>query len=136
MGLMDRLKETAQDVAGEARKASIQAQGKLSEVQLRRKMDDAARQLGYLFYRERALGTPSGSDADTLVSRMVELDAQLTRQQEETRRAARPGEAETGSPTEGITPEPSPEQPMEATEQGAAAPQSPPEGSPTEQESS
>jgi hypothetical protein len=136
MGLMDRLKETAQDVAGEARKASIQAQGKLGEVQLRRKMDDAARQLGYLLYRERALGTPSGSDADTLVNRMVELDAQLTRQQEETRQATKPGEAASEGSTEAGTPEPSPEQPMEATEQEAAAPQSPPEGSPTDQRSS
>ena len=136
MGLMDRLKETAQDVAGEARKASIQAQGKLSEVQLRRKMDDAARQLGYLVYRERALGTPSGSDADTLVSRMVDLDAQLTRQQEETRQATEPEAAGSTTSTGGGTPEPTPEQPMEATEQGAAAPQSPPEGSPTDQESS
>jgi hypothetical protein len=136
MGLMDRLKETAQDVAGEARKASIQAQGKLGEVQLRRKMDDAARQLGYLVYRERALGTPSGSDADTLVSRMVDLDAQLTRQQEETQQATKGQEAEAGGAADGETPQPSPGQPMEATEQGAAAPQSPPEGSPTDQESS
>ena len=29
MGLMDRLKETAQEVAGEARKATVQAQGKV-----------------------------------------------------------------------------------------------------------
>lgn len=126
MGLMDRLKETAQEVAGEARKATVQAQGKLTEVQLRRKMDDAARQLGYLVYRERALGTLAGSDADSLVGRMVELDEQLRRQQEEAH--------ETTKPTE--TPAPAPEQPMEATEQGAAAPQSPPEGHPTDQPSS
>ena len=126
MGLMDRLKETAQEVAGEARKATVQAQGKLTEVQLRRKMDDSARQLGYLVYRERTHGTPSGSDADTLVNRMVDLDEQLRRQQEEEHDATKPE----------ATPEPAPEQPMEATEQGAAAPQSPLEGNPTDQPSS
>ena len=126
MGLMDRLKETAQEVAGEARKATVQAQGKLTEVQLRRRMDDAARQLGYLVYRERTHGTPAGSDADTLVNRLVDLDEQLRVQQEEAHQASKPED----------TPAPAPDQPMEATEQGAAAPQSPPEGSPTDQPSS
>ena len=127
MGLMDRLKETAQEVAGEARKATVQAQGKLGEAQLRRRMDETARQLGYLVYRERALGTPAGSDADTLVNRIAELDEQITRQQEETRLATKP---EPGSPEETTGP------PIERTEPGAAPPQSPPEGNPTDQPSS
>ena len=127
MGLMDRLKETAQEVAGEARKAGAQAQSKLGEVQLRRRMDDAARQLGYLVYRERALGTPAGSDADTLVNRIAELDEQITRQQEETRQATKP---------EPLTPEGTDGPPVERTQPGAAPAQSPPEGHPTDQPSS
>ena len=126
MGLMDRLRETAQEVAGEARKAGIQAQGKIGEVQLRRRMDDAARQLGYLVFRERTLGTPAGSDADTLVNQIRDLEDQIARQQEETRRATK---EEPSTPREG-------DDLMEDTKEGAAPAQSPPEGQPTDQPSS
>jgi hypothetical protein len=121
MGLMDRLKETAQELATETKKATVQAQGKLSEVALRRRMDDAAKQLGYLVYRERAKGTPASSDADTLVSQMRALDDEIAAQQE------------AGAPTGGTPEATSP--PIEKTKEGAAPPQSPPEGRPTDQAS-
>jgi hypothetical protein len=127
MGLMDRLKETAQEVATEARKAGVQAQGKLSEVALRRSMDDSAKQLGYLVFRERTEGTPAGSDADTLVNRIKDFEEQLERRQAATH------EATKASPS---TPERSEgDDLMEDTKAGAAGPQSPPEGSPTDQDS-
>jgi hypothetical protein len=127
MGLMDRLKETAQDVATEAKKAGAQAQGKLEEVALRRKLDDAARELGYLFFRERAKAIPAGSDADSLVSRMRELEEQLDRH-----------DAESGGAGAGASPDPSAgrDDAAEETQPGAAAAQSPPEGRPTDQSSS
>jgi hypothetical protein len=119
MGLMDRLQGTAQDVADKARKAGIQAQGKLTEVQLRRRMDDAARQLGYLVFRERTLGTPAGSDADTLVEQIRDLEEQIRRQHEETRAATKPG------PT---APEGASDVPVETMTDEPAAPPAPPPG--------
>jgi hypothetical protein len=79
MGLMDKIKETAQEVAGEARKATTQGKVKLEGLALRRKMDDAAKQLGYLVFRERTQGTFSGSEADTLIASMRELEDQVAR---------------------------------------------------------
>lgn len=130
MGLRDKLKERAQELASEAKKATSQAQGKLEEVTLRRRMDDAAKQLGYLVYRERTKGTPAGSDADTLVNQMREVDDVLARQAAEARTT-------TGQESSGGAPDAArDEAPMEKTAPGAAPAQSPPEGSPTDQQSS
>jgi hypothetical protein len=129
MSLRDKLKERAQVLASEAKKATSQAQGKLEEVTLRRRMDDAAKQLGYLVYRERTKGTPAGSDADTLVSQMREVDDVLARQAAEAR-------ATTGQESSGAPEASRDEAPMEKTQPGAAPAQSPPEGSPTDQQTS
>jgi hypothetical protein len=127
MGLTEKLRERAQELATEAKKATSQAQGKLEEVTLRRRMDDAARQLGYLVYRERTQGTPAGSDADALVNRMRETDDALASHAEQKRGAS-------GEESSGGAPAASSEQgPMEKTQPGAAPAQSPPEGSPTDQ---
>jgi hypothetical protein len=95
MGLMERLKSTAQDLALETKKATAQAQGKLEEVALRRRMDDAARRLGYLVFRERAKGTPAGSNADEVLQEMRALDEQMTAQ-EAAQRAAEPSQGPGG----------------------------------------
>jgi len=104
MGLMDRLRESAQDIAAETKT-------KLEEVGLRRRMDDAAKQLGYLIFRERAKGAPAGSDADTLVNQMRALDEQM---------AAQPQGGEGGGAP------PSSSEPVERTQEGATPPPSPP----------
>ena len=126
MGLKDRVKERAQELASEARKATTQAQGKLEETVLRRRMDDAARRLGYLVFRERTQGTPAASDADALVDEMRTLDEGLTRH-----RMGVPENA--GDPG---APESSGSAPIEKTQPGAPPPQSPPEGHPTDQPTS
>ncbi|CAN5523415.1 hypothetical protein BH18ACT16_BH18ACT16_06780 [soil metagenome] len=46
MGFMDKVKTAAQEVTVEAKKLGAQAQGALSEAQLKRRMDDCAKQLG------------------------------------------------------------------------------------------
>ncbi|MFN2489634.1 MAG: hypothetical protein ABR529_07840 [Actinomycetota bacterium] len=130
MGLMDRLKGTAQDVASEARKAGVQAQEKLEEVKSRRKTDETARRLGYLVYRERTAGTPAGSDADALVNEMRELEEQEERRQQ----AAREQQAEQVEATD-ASPEGADDDLMEETQPGAPPPQSPPEGQTTDQDS-
>ena len=139
MGLMDKLRETAQDVATEARKATVQSKSKVEELALRRKMDDRARQLGYLLFRERTQGTPGGADADALVAAMRDIEDQIARNaveaapesggkpEPEARGETEGGgsESEASGETEGAG--------VEQTRPGAPPAQSPPEGSPTDQ---
>ncbi len=100
MGFMDKVKSAAQDVTKEAKKATATAQSKVEQGQLRKKMDEAAKKLGYLVYRERSQGTPAGAEADQLVSEIAGFEAELARQET----AATPQSA-TGMPAS--PPEPS-----------------------------
>lgn len=77
MGFIDRLREAALDVAVEAKKVSAQAQGKLEETQLRRRMDDHAKRLGYVVYRARTQGVVEGAEAERLVSEITSLELQI-----------------------------------------------------------
>jgi hypothetical protein len=77
MGFMDKVKSAAQDVTKEAKKATAGAQQKMEQAQVRKKMDENAKQLGYLVYGERAKGTPAGAEADRIVSELSGLEAQL-----------------------------------------------------------
>jgi hypothetical protein len=74
---MDKMKAQAQNVAAEAKKATGQAQAKVGQMQLRKKADEAAKQLGYLVHKERTGGAPGGSDADQLIQEITELEAQM-----------------------------------------------------------
>ena len=71
------MKAQAQNVAAEAKKATAQAQGKVGQIQLRKKADEAAKQLGYLVHKERTGGAPAGAEADTLVAEITDLEAQM-----------------------------------------------------------
>ncbi|MGH2754229.1 MAG: hypothetical protein ACRDLB_07310 [Actinomycetota bacterium] len=77
MGFMDKVKSAAQDVATEAKKATAQGKEKLEDMQTKKKMDEAAKKLGYLVYRERTESVPAGSEADSLIQEMTGLQAQL-----------------------------------------------------------
>lgn len=77
MSIMDKLKSAAQDVAAEAKKATAQGKDKLGELQARRRMDDCAKELGYLTYRERVKGVTEGAETERLVTEMKELEASL-----------------------------------------------------------
>jgi hypothetical protein len=96
MGFIDRVKEAAQEVAVEAKKVSAQAQGKLEETQLRRRMDDHAKQLGYLVHRERTQGVVEGAEAERLVSEITSLQLQIAQAAAHTR--AKQAEATSGAP--------------------------------------
>ena len=93
MGLLDKVKETAQQVAADAKKAGAQLQSKVELGQLRKKADENARQLGYLIVRERTEEAPAGEEADRLVAEIVELERQIA---EETAEPAE-GEADVES---------------------------------------
>lgn len=101
MGFMDKVKSAAQDVTTQAKKATSQAQTKMEEGQVRKKMDESAKQLGYLIYRERTQGTPAGSDADTRVSEIQGFEAKISELQAE----AAAAQAQAGTPAAPATPE-------------------------------
>ena len=77
MGLMDKIKSAAQDVATEAKKATATGKSKLDQMQLRKKADEAAKQLGYLVHAERAKGAPAGAEADRLVGEISAAEADI-----------------------------------------------------------
>jgi hypothetical protein len=83
MGLLDKVKGAAKDVASGAKKGAAAAKEKVEHVQIRRKADDAAQKLGYLIMRERTKGEPAGAEADSLVAEIVSLEAQLEEEPDE-----------------------------------------------------
>ena len=117
MGFMDKVKTAAQEVAVEAKKMGAQAQGALSEAQLKRRMDDRAKRLGYLYHQERTRGTASGTDADSLVLEISELETQIAQAAAETKIKQASAEAQAPQPS------PPPSSPTEP-------PPPPPQGSP------
>jgi hypothetical protein len=77
VGFMDKIKSAAQDVATEAKKATAQGKNKLDQMQLRKKADDAAKQLGYLVHAERTGRAPAGAEADRLVGEITQAEADI-----------------------------------------------------------
>ena len=95
MGFMDKIKEASQNVAAEAKKATAQGKEKLEDMQAKKKMDEAAKKIGYLVYREKTEGTPAGSEVDTLVTEMTAHQATID---EDSRAAAPDASAGTDTP--------------------------------------
>ena len=77
MGFMDKVKQAAQDVSAEAKKATAQGKEKLGEAQTKRKMDDAAKRLGYLVYEEKAKGESKTAEIDATVAEITQYEAEL-----------------------------------------------------------
>jgi seryl-tRNA synthetase len=77
MGFMDKVKAKAQDVAAEAKKAAEVGKVKVDKLQLKRKQDEAAKQLGYLIHTERAKGTPGGAEIDRLIAEISSLQSEM-----------------------------------------------------------
>lgn len=108
MGFMDKVKAAAQDVATEAKKATAQGKTRIDQLQTKKKIDDAARALGYLIHAERTKGTPAGSEADRLVAEITQLEAQLAAEQAADR--AQQAQAGTPPPAGYAAPQPPPGQ--------------------------
>ncbi|HYT29856.1 MAG TPA: hypothetical protein VEN82_03695 [Actinomycetota bacterium] len=114
MGLLDKVKAVAKDVAVEAKKGTATLQGKLETGQLRKKADENAKQLGYLIVRERTEGTPAGEEADRLVGEIAGIEAQIKTEQDDTaakieaHEASRPAGEDAG-PAAGVAPTSAPE---------------------------
>jgi hypothetical protein len=82
MDWLNKAKKAAGDAAS-------QAKSKVEQSKLRHKADDAAKQLGYLVYRERTGGEAAGAEADRLVEEIKAAEEQL---------AAEPAEAGAAEP--------------------------------------
>jgi hypothetical protein len=74
MGIMDKVKEAAGTAVEAGKKAADAAKDKVEDVQLRRKADDLAKQLGYVVV---AKGMSAGPEGDALIIQIKELEVQL-----------------------------------------------------------
>lgn len=83
MGLMDKVKAQAQNVAAQAKTAAGQAQDKVEQIQLRKKADEAAKRLGYLIHKERTGGGAAGAEAEKLVAEITNIERQLAEGEQE-----------------------------------------------------
>lgn len=99
MGLMDKMKAQAQNVAAQAKTAAGQAQDKMEQMQLRKKADEAAKQLGYLIHKERTGGAAAGAEADKLVAEISDLERQMAEED-----ASQPGAPATPTSSSDATP--------------------------------
>lgn len=102
MGLMDKMKAQAQNVAAQAKTAAGQAQDKMEQMQLRKKADEAAKQLGYLIHKERTGGAAAGAEADKLVAEITDLERQMA--EEDASSAASPAAPATPTSSSDATP--------------------------------
>lgn len=101
MGLMDKLKTAAQDVAAEAKKATEVGKSKLDQIQLRKKADEAAKRLGYLVHAERTKGTAATAEMDRLVIEITQAEAEIAAAEVDARAASAEPPAGPAQPAEG-----------------------------------
>jgi hypothetical protein len=110
MGIMDKIKTAAQDVAAEAKKATDKGKTKLDQIQLRKKADEAAKQLGYLVHAERTKGTPAAAEVDRLVIEITKAEAEIAAAEADAQAApAGPAQPAEGGPAASAPPPSSPE---------------------------
>jgi hypothetical protein len=77
MSLLDKMKKVASDAAEVAKKGTEKAKDKVEQMQIKKKLDGNAEQLGYLVYRERRKGAPASDEADRLMDEMAEFERLL-----------------------------------------------------------
>ena len=109
MGLMDKIKTAAQDVAAEAKKATDKGKTKIDQIQLRKKADEAAKQLGYLLHAERTKGTPAAAEMDRLVIEITQAEAEIAAAEADAQAASGPAQPAEGAPAAPAPPPSSPE---------------------------
>ncbi|MFB3738968.1 MAG: hypothetical protein ACE14W_08385 [Candidatus Velamenicoccus archaeovorus] len=102
MGILDKVKQAAGDVAEATKKGASQVQTKVHLNQLRNKADDAAKRLGYLIHKEKTGGPPAGAEGDALVAEISDLEQQIAETSASTEAGS--GGEEPAPPAEGTTP--------------------------------
>jgi hypothetical protein len=116
MGFMDKIREAAQDVATEAKKATAQGKTKLDQIQTRKKADDAARRLGYLIHAERTKGTAAGPEVDRLVAEITQAQAEIAEAEAAGPAPATPAATAGPADAAGAAPEPPPAPPATSSD--------------------
>ena len=116
MGFMDKIREAAQDVATEAKKATAQGKTKLDQIQTRKKADDAARRLGYLIHAERTKGTAAGPEVDRLVAEITQAQAEIAEAETAGRAPATPAATAGPADVAGAAPQPPPAPPATSSD--------------------
>ena len=71
MGLLDKVKETAQKGADLAKEGVKAGQDKIDETKLKKKVGDLKEELGGVVYAQKSGNTPEGVDADVEIARIV-----------------------------------------------------------------
>jgi len=97
MGLLDKVKEVAGSAVEAGKKGAAVAKEKVEDVQLRRKADDLAKQLGYLVV---AGGGSAGPEGETMIAQIKELEAQIEAGVEKLEDEDKPAEGEAEAPGE------------------------------------
>ena len=71
MGLLDKVKETAQKGADLAKEGVKAGQDKIDEQKLKKKVGDLKEELGGVVYAQKSGTTPEGVDAEVEIARIV-----------------------------------------------------------------
>ena len=104
--LLDRLNQEIEDLGKRAQAAIDQGRLRLDLMRIRRKQDNAARDLGLLIHRRERGGEVDGSRIESLLAKLDQVDQEITRLEREIATAKEeavtvdeepaPGDAETG----------------------------------------
>ena len=81
MSLLDKAKSVAEKAVAEAKKGAAQVQEKVEDVQLRRKADGLAKELGYLVVKQRGGDASAAGEIDRLVAEIGTLEEQIAADQ-------------------------------------------------------
>jgi hypothetical protein len=81
VSLLDKAKSVAEKAVAEAKKGAAQVQEKVEDVQLRRKADGLAKELGYLVVKERGGDASAAGDIDRLVAEIGTIEEQIAADQ-------------------------------------------------------
>ena len=77
MSLLDKAKSVAEKAVAEAKKGAAQVQEKVEDVQLRRKADGLAKELGYLVVKQRGGDASAAGEIDRLVAEIGTIEEQI-----------------------------------------------------------
>ncbi len=81
MSLLDKAKSVAEKAVAEAKKGAAQVQEKVEDVQLRRKADGLAKELGYVVVKEKAGDASAAAEIDRLVAEIETIEGQIAADQ-------------------------------------------------------
>jgi hypothetical protein len=116
MGLIERISTGINRLADKTNQALDEGRLRLDLLRVRRRRDNLARDLGYLTFRQTKGTAPAEGEADALIRRMEDCDAEILKldlQISEVRRAQGPGTAGPAPEQGPTTTDPAPGRPAD-----------------------